>query len=616
MAEIVGVELNVNKGNTDVTVKSIRAQLKEATADLIRMQEQFGDISPEAQKAAKAVAGLRDQIGDAAEVAALFDPGKTFGVVVGAAQGIASGFAAVQGAMALVGGESKEVEQAILKVQAAMALAQGLSGIRQGVDDFKRLFGVLGQITVVQKANAAANTLAAGTMRLFGAATAQTGAAFQAFKAALISSGIGAFIVGLGIGINKLIEFTSRTNSAADAQRELNRELSETANKFTDEIAGIYEEDARLQAARAKAAGATEAEIADITRKANANIIAERRKNYLEQQVAGRDARDAKKALDKAETDNELFELGLRQRAREEGERKQREAASKSTADRKAHAAKVAEETRAAADAALQAEQQTADELFAIHHSAEEVELRALAFKFSERLEMYRKAGRDTAELLTAWETEQGAITAKFATERAEAAQKDRNDFIDAELARQDEQTQREQAYADARKAIAKEEADNRIKSAQAVSFALDGFAALAGEQTAAGKAFAVTSATIQAILGAQQAFTALSGIPIVGPALGAIAAAGAIAAGIANVKKILAVPVPGKGGGGGGGPTPSLGGAAPLSPQAPQPQTTRIDQQSINQMGNATVKAVVVESDITTSQQRITRIQNAATFR
>lgn len=616
MAEIIGVQLQLDKGNTEQTVKSFREQLREANADLIRIQEQFGDISPEAQKAAKAVAGLRDQIGDAAEVAALFDPGKTFQVVVGAAQGIASGFAAVQGAMALVGSESKEVEQAILKVQGAMALAQGLGGIRQGVDDFKRLFGVLGNITIVQKANAAANALAAGTMRLFGAATTATSTAFHTLKAAIISTGIGVLIVGLGIAVNKLIEFTSRTNSAADAQRELNRELSETANKFTDEIAGVYEEDARLQIARAKAAGASEAEIVEITRKANAEIIAARKQNYLEQEVQGKDASAAKKALDKAETDNTLFELGLQQKATEAAASKSKAAAEKSTADRKANASRAAEERKAAADAALQAEQQTADELFAIHHSAEEVELRALAFKFSERLELYRKAGRDTAALLVAWETEQGAITSRFAAERAEVAQTKRNEEIDDELARQDAQTQREAAYSEARKKLAQEESAVKIQAAQAVSGALDGFAALAGEQTAVGKAFAVTSATIQAILGAQQAFTAMSVIPIIGPALGAVAAAGAIAMGIANVKKILAVQVPGKGGGGGGS-APSLGGTAPLAPSAPQVQTTRIDQRSINDMGNATVvKAVVVESDITGSQARMQRIQNAATFR
>lgn len=50
---------------------------------------------------------------------------------LGVGQGLAGGFAAAQGAMALFGGTSKEVEQALLKVQGAMALLQGLQAIGQ-----------------------------------------------------------------------------------------------------------------------------------------------------------------------------------------------------------------------------------------------------------------------------------------------------------------------------------------------------------------------------------------------------------------------------------------------------------------------------------------------------
>jgi len=70
----------------------------------------------------------------------------------------------------------------------------------------------------------------------------------------------------------------------------------------------------------------------------------------------------------------------------------------------------------------------------------------------------------------------------------------------------------------------------------------LGSLTSLLGEQTKAGKSAAVAQATIDTYLSAQQAFTSMSGIPVVGPGLGAIAAAAAIAAGLANVKSILAV--------------------------------------------------------------------------
>ena len=617
-ASAAAVKLGDGIGKTATPITGMRTQLRAALENLIAIQTEFGDISPQAQKAAASVAELRDRIKDANEVSSLFDPEKKFQAIVGVTQGIASGFAAAQGAMALFGGESKQVEQALLKVQAAMALAQGLSGVRASVEDFQRLWGVLGNISIVQKANAAANTLAAGAMRLFGVATTQTGVAFNFLKSAIISTGIGVLIVGIGVLVNKLIQLTSSTNDAADAQRKLNQEMSERANQFTDEIAEIYAENAKLETARAKAAGATEEEIADITRKSNAAMRAERRFNYDQQIAQGLDASAAKKALDKADTDNEIFELGLREKARAESERKQKEAADKA----KAATAKNLAERVAAHTAAQQAEKQTADEIFAIQHTAEETELRALAEKFRLRREAFEKDGRDISILLTAQAIERGNIETKYAGERAAAAlaetqrQKEANDtFITSILSEQDAQTQRENTYAEARKQIAETEAQSKVQAAESVSTALSGFAALAGEQTEAGKAFAAVSATIQAILGAQQAFTALSAIPIVGPALGVVAAAGALAMGIANVKKIYAVQVPGKGTS--SGPTPSMSNNAPLGPQNAQPQRVSLDQQSINNMGNAAViKTYVVESDISGSQDRMRRIQNAATFR
>jgi hypothetical protein len=53
------------------------------------------------------------------------------------------------------------------------------------------------------------------------------------------------------------------------------------------------------------------------------------------------------------------------------------------------------------------------------------------------------------------------------------------------------------------------------------------------------GKAAAISEAIIQGILGAQKSYTAMSGIPYVGPALGIIAASAALAGMAINVKKI-----------------------------------------------------------------------------
>lgn len=70
------------------------------------------------------------------------------------------------------------------------------------------------------------------------------------------------------------------------------------------------------------------------------------------------------------------------------------------------------------------------------------------------------------------------------------------------------------------------------------------------GKESAVGKAAAVAQATIDTYQAATAAYKAMAGIPVVGPALGAVAATAAVVSGIANVKKIVSVKV----GGGGGG--------------------------------------------------------------
>ena len=57
----------------------------------------------------------------------------------GALTGATGGFAAVQGVMGLVGGESEQLEKALLKVQSALAIQQGVQGIREAIPAFKQL---------------------------------------------------------------------------------------------------------------------------------------------------------------------------------------------------------------------------------------------------------------------------------------------------------------------------------------------------------------------------------------------------------------------------------------------------------------------------------------------
>lgn len=159
-----------------------------------------------------------------------------------------------------------------------------------------------------------------------------------------------------------------------------------------------------------------------------------------------------------------------------------------------------------------------------------------------------------------------------------------------------------------ARKAVSKDTADAQIADVAFVGDALDAFATLAGKQTAAGKALAVASTTIKTFQSATAAFAGMTEeIPgPVGIALGVVAAAGAVAAGIANVKKILAVQVPGQPSSGsvpGGGSSytpPSIG----ASQSVTNLSGNSID--AINAQTNNPIKVFVTESDISSTQGRV----------
>lgn len=183
-----------NKIILDADVKPLKKQLREATQELQLARQRYGEFSTEAVNAAQKVAGIRDEIDAANEAAQLFDPGKRFQALTTAASTAAGGIAAVQGAMALFGGESQEVEKALLKVQSAMALSQGLSQL-------KDISKVGEQLKISFK----------------GLTTGVNG-----FKKALIATGIGALVVAVGLLVTYWEDIMGLVNGVGSEQKKLN----------------------------------------------------------------------------------------------------------------------------------------------------------------------------------------------------------------------------------------------------------------------------------------------------------------------------------------------------------------------------------------------------------
>ena len=104
MAETKTINLDIN-----ANLGTLKQQFKEAQNEVNALSEKFGATSKEAVKAARAAADLKDRIGDAKALTDAFNPDAKFKSLTASIGGAAGGFSAFQGAMGLVGAESKNV---------------------------------------------------------------------------------------------------------------------------------------------------------------------------------------------------------------------------------------------------------------------------------------------------------------------------------------------------------------------------------------------------------------------------------------------------------------------------------------------------------------------------
>lgn len=204
MAEkkVIELEVKENLGN-------LKQQLKAAQLEVQTLADKFGVTSDQAREAAKRAAELKDRIGDAKTLTDSFNPDAKFKGLAQALTGVTGGFAAVQGAMGLIGVESESVEKQLLKVQSAMALAAGIDQLTEAKETFLNL----GRTAVK---------------------------AFNSIKAAIGSIGIGLIVVSLGViytyweDISKAIGLSTKES---EKYAEQQKAIGEESKKQREEVA-------------------------------------------------------------------------------------------------------------------------------------------------------------------------------------------------------------------------------------------------------------------------------------------------------------------------------------------------------------------------------------------
>ena len=121
------------------TFEEANGDIQPLTARMGEAEDRLYELAAAGDTASAEYQGLLTKVGDYRKVQIQTDlavdaAATTLGQKLGGAlSGATAGFAAVQGVMGLVGGESEQLEKALLKVQSALAIQQGVQGIREAI---------------------------------------------------------------------------------------------------------------------------------------------------------------------------------------------------------------------------------------------------------------------------------------------------------------------------------------------------------------------------------------------------------------------------------------------------------------------------------------------------
>jgi len=120
-------DLNKKVESGELTVRQLTKAVKEYTTIAI----QAGEDSPIGQQAIRQAGELKDRLGDLqTQINAAANDGRNMQTALQVGQGVAAGYAVAQGAMALFGSESKDLQKTLVKLQAVQAVLAGLEEIR------------------------------------------------------------------------------------------------------------------------------------------------------------------------------------------------------------------------------------------------------------------------------------------------------------------------------------------------------------------------------------------------------------------------------------------------------------------------------------------------------
>jgi hypothetical protein len=212
------------KNPTAGTVRQLTNLAMEARALGPEFQNVANDIIREAGR-------IKDSIGDArAEVSYFASDTRKLDAVIGTVQGVAGAYSVAEGAIALMGVESEDLQKTMVKLQAVMAVVTGLQEIETLLqEESAAMQGLLAlrtsALTAAKTAYAAAVGTATGVQRGFNLVMAAAPWALAATAIASIAYALSAY--------------AEKTKKAAQEQKLFNELNAETQKNFEEEVKSV-----------------------------------------------------------------------------------------------------------------------------------------------------------------------------------------------------------------------------------------------------------------------------------------------------------------------------------------------------------------------------------------
>lgn len=623
----IGFSVSVNSNDATKSLKELRSEIDQTTQSVEKLGEQYGENSKEVEAAQKRLQQLQETTNQKQE-----ESNQRIDNAAKTVSALSAAYGGVQGALELTGLAGEDTIKQLAKIQSALAIGDAV----QNLAEFRG--AIVSTFT----------SLKDGAVK-----------AFQAIKAGIGATGIGALLLALGGIVAYWDDIKAAVGGVSEEQKKLLADTQADAKAQQDKLSTIDSQDniLKLQGKSEKeilgikikqteeVISATEKQVAQQKIVLQAQINAEKRNKEILQgilrfilapitailstvdqvgKVLGKDFNleekfsggianlvfDPKETEKKGQEEIAALDKTLNDlKNKRAGYQLSVQSIDKQASDTaKANADKLAEEQNARLEKQLADEKKLTEDLLA------EYDKRKKSTKDAKILTQKEIAALDEEERLK----QEEADNKKFEAQKTALSKITNYTY---------ENTLKEQKLKDdARNAELQADIALQNGKFEAASAGLNLLSSLAGENEKIANAIFVIDkamAIAKIVVDTQREIAGYyAANSVFGPAGMAIATKQALLAkvragiGIASIAATSIAKFKGGGSAGGaalGGSAPSVSAQAPMAP--PQPQTTTLSSQSINALGNQAQRAYVIESDVTSSQQRIAAIQQRARF-